>query len=343
MTKKQFQDKLKSQKGITAADALIALLIILASISIIGMIYLNINTITAITNAKTGATRIATNIIENVKGAHYDRIDNFDSRQPGAEQTIFNTKIPKGYSVIITTENFEQDNNNVAKKVNVKVIYNKNNDNDAVELSTIIEREKVRECNSPKFTEEYVNDMVGDGNEYQLYQSLLDIEGNKKIICPIKFNGENYVIVTGNNINDMWYSYSDKQWARVLVFDDSDDLQKYIDTTSNMVTNLEILKDTDKSFIWVPRFKIDKTVSPNQVYFIYKNTNYAILQSTGNKVYNYINVSDEQLNNRLEGITEQEGVSPKVGLWVSYNTMVEQTDSVLNEFFNSKYGPLFEI
>lgn len=334
--------KLKSQKGITGADVIIALLLILTSISIIGMIYLNIKTVTRMTNAKTGATRIATNIIENAKGEFFEKVQNFDSSSAGAQQSVLNTKIPKGYVVIISTENIEDDENHIVKKVNVTVKYNNNN---SVELSTVIEREKVRECNSPNFSDEYVEEMIGQNNTYQIFENIDSIENNKKIICPIKYNGENYVIVRKNDLNNMWYSYSDKQWARALVFDDLDELEDYIDISNNTVNGTDILEDDDKSFIWIPRYKIDESVSPNKPYFMYKDKNYAIFKQNGNNEYNYVNVLNETFNSSLTVVfTEVANEETVLGEWVKYFYIKNlNSNERVKKLYNSQYGPLFEI
>ena len=57
------------------------------------MIFLNVKSISRLTDAKTGATRIATNILENINASYYDEIKNFDSTAEGAQQSIFNTKL----------------------------------------------------------------------------------------------------------------------------------------------------------------------------------------------------------------------------------------------------------
>ena len=132
-------------------------------------------------------------------------------------------------------------------------MYNPNDDNNSIEYSTLLEREVVRECNSPNFSDEYAEELVGEGNEYQMYPSTVS---GKKIVCPIKYNGENYVVVTGNDLNGVWYSYSDRQWARALVFDNSTELNQYIDTVTGTVKDHGILIDENKSFVWVPRLKI---------------------------------------------------------------------------------------
>ena len=344
MTKKQIKEKLKSQKGITGADVLIALLLILTLIGIIGMIYLNLKTLARMTYAKSGATRIATNIIENAKGEFFDKVQNYDSSSAGAQPKVLNTKIPKGYVVIISTENIEDDENHIVKKVNVTVKYNKNNDNNVVELSTVIEREKVRECNSPNFSGEYVEKLVGPNSQYQIFDNINNIDEDKKIICPIKYNGENYVIIQGYDINRMWYSYSDKQWARALVFDNLSELEDYIDTSNNTVQNLEILKDDDKSFVWIPRYKIDENVSPNKVYFMYKDKNYPILKQTGNSEYNYINLSNEDFNFSLKIVfTETTNEEMVLGEWVKYYYIKNlSSNERVKKLYDSEYGPLFE-
>ena len=197
-------NKLKSQKGLTGADVIISLLIILMAISTIGMIFLNIKSTTRFTDAKTGATRIATNIIENINGTYYDAVQNFDSTVEGTEQQIFNTKIPNGYIVQLTIEKPKDELDNeveedIAKKVTVRVKRKNSSDNEVVEISKVIEKEIVRECNSPNFTEEYIKQIVGEGVDYQFYNPEIT-QYSAKIICPIKLNIENYSIVYGDEL-----------------------------------------------------------------------------------------------------------------------------------------------
>ena len=74
MKKEKLKNKLKNQKGITAADAVIAMLIILTTVGVISMVYVNLTMNTAEIERKAGATRIATNIIENMGQVYYSEI-----------------------------------------------------------------------------------------------------------------------------------------------------------------------------------------------------------------------------------------------------------------------------
>ena len=60
MRKKQLVYQLNNQKGVTGADVVIALLIILTAVGVISMLYVNLVIGSRETDRKAGATRIAT-------------------------------------------------------------------------------------------------------------------------------------------------------------------------------------------------------------------------------------------------------------------------------------------
>ena len=71
-----FLQKLKNEKGATGADIVVALSIIVLTVAVISMIYVNVNNDSKNVNRTAGATRIATNILENINIMLYDELNN---------------------------------------------------------------------------------------------------------------------------------------------------------------------------------------------------------------------------------------------------------------------------
>ena len=122
MNKKEMINQLNNQKGISASDVLIALLIILTSLGVIAMVYANLTITSRGVDRKTGATRIATNLLENMQTTFYDKIEttlenlvkeglvtkqNETYTITGSQEptSVFSTKIPNGYTVKIKKSN----------------------------------------------------------------------------------------------------------------------------------------------------------------------------------------------------------------------------------------------
>lgn len=335
MNKKQLANQLNSQKGLTAADVVIALLMIITAVSVISMVYVNLVINSREVDRKTGATRIATNIIENMSQSYYNQLtENLtgDGVTKSGETTyiiekdkIFNTTIPKGYQVKIQLENSYGDQAvqyDLVKKATVTVIYKVNGEDKEVSFSKVFEREVVRECNSPNFTEEYIQEICSE--EFEMYSSTAGSGAGVKIICPIRYNkiSQKYEIV--EDMNSLWYSYSNKQWARILILDPD---QLGSDITDEMIQN---------SYIWVPRFgKLD---GEDEFYFQYKATDYAITNSYNNDnhfLYNYIDTNEKAWSSV---VTFAEG---KVGKWYTYSELTDPT-SVAYQLNHSPYGPMLE-
>ena len=310
MWKKKNKVQWNHQKGITAADVLIGLLIIMTTFGVIAMIYVNFVIGTKGMDRKTGATRIATNILENMNMIYYDDIenslqdfvnkgvliknDNSYSVQEDSSVKVFETTIPKGYALQITLENgYEPQDKlqlDLLKKVSVKVEYLLDGKLENVELSKVFEREIVRECNSPNFGEEYVRQMIPDA-EYEMYSEAANaLPTGIKIICPLQYDGfsKKYKIV--EDIHSLWYSYSNKQWATVLVLE-SNQLDEYLDVTNKTIES-EKLFNSENAYVWIPKFGIMYQMPIfGDTYFQYKDTKKAIVnsyQEDGNLLNHYV-------------------------------------------------------
>lgn len=358
MNKKQRKNKLNKENGITGADVLIALLIILTTIGVIGTVYVNLVLGSKGIDRKAGATRIATNIMENTETLYYDeiqehldtlsnlgtatKIDSIYTIPGDSGIKVFNTSIPKGYKATIELKNSygaeENSSYDLVKKVTVKLEYLVDGQPKQVELSKVLEREVIRECNSPQLEEEYIRQVIPNGTEYVMYsQSAEGIQPGVKIVCPIQYDAQmkKYKIV--ENTNSLWYSYSSKQWARILILE-ADEYANSIDSTTKTVTNSEILK-SDKSYVWIPRFGVENAGDlEGNTKFKYKNTDSAIVNSyyeENTLIYNHL--ANIEWSNR--GISFENNA--ELGKWASYSDLVQRgTDAYYLQ--NSQYGPMLE-
>ena len=262
MNKKKMMNQLNSENGITAADAMIALLIIITTLGVIAMIYTNLVIGGRDIDRKTGATRIATNLLENIKMTYYDEIEtklktlsdtgsityqNETYTINGSQEStsVFNTTIPSGYTAYITLQNPENASYDLVKKVTVEVKYKVNNQEQSVILNQVIERERIRECNSPQFTDEYIQQMIST-DEYIMYSETAKDASGVKVVCPIQYDhsSKSYKIIT--DTSSLWYSYSNKQWAHVLILNPSQVEEPIIE---------DMLKG-ENSYVWIPRFGV---------------------------------------------------------------------------------------
>ena len=339
MNKKQLVNQLNSQKGVTGADVVIALLIILTAVGVIAMVYVNLVIGSRDVDRKTGATRIATNILENMSQVYYDEIEanleingnanKVDNRYDVSTDKIFNTSIPNGYHVQIRME--EIGSYDLVKKATVAVQYKTDGQEKEVAFEKVFERENVRECNSPNFSQVYIRQMIEESENYEMYSEQAKNAAGIKIICPIQYNHETktYQIVT--NTDELWYSYSNKQWARVLVME--------AEAIETPITN-EMLKG-ENSYVWIPRFGIENGKDLfGGTCFKYKTTDYAIFNSYYKQAeesffYNYIDSTLEWSVNR--GFDEP----GKVGRWCPYRELKER-GTVAYTLNESQYGPMRE-
>lgn len=353
MWKKKNKVQWNNQKGITAADVLIGLLIIMTTFGVIAMIYVNFVIGTKGMDRKTGATRIATNILENMNMIYYDDIenslqdfvnkgvliknDNSYSVQEDSSVKVFETTIPKGYALQITLENgYEPQDKlqlDLLKKVSVKVEYLLDGKLENVELSKVFEREIVRECNSPNFGEEYVRQMIPDA-EYEMYSEAANaLPTGIKIICPLQYDGfsKKYKIV--EDIHSLWYSYSNKQWATVLVLE-SNQLDEYFNLESKTIEPEKLLNN-ENAYVWIPRFgRLTQTPNFGGIRFLYKDTKRVIVssyQENGNFLYDF---PKEEYNINYFS-TEQ------LGEWIKIQE-IETLATPANLLNDSQFGPFLE-
>ena len=158
-----------------------------------------------------------------------------EGKKTGTEK-IFDTKIPKGYKVELTSQSINAGDSlpkyDLIKKINVKVTFTVSKTEQNVSLYTSKEREQLAEVNKPDI-------------------DSLNVTG--KSYVPIKYSTTQkaYVVTDEKDIN--WYDYSNKVWAMV-----------YVDSLSNIniIKNAGKLStaqanSTGNIYYWIPRFSTD--------------------------------------------------------------------------------------
>lgn len=327
---------LKNEKGATGADIVVALSIIVLTVSVISMVYINLTNGSKNVNRTAGATRIATNILENIDKMSYTQYNEtlnafatndskgwtvtgdanaktiiLEGKKTGTEK-IFDTKIPKGYKVELTSQSINAGDSlpkyDLIKKINVKVTFTVSKTEQNVSLYTSKEREQLAEVNKPDI-------------------DSLNVTG--KSYVPIKYSTTQkaYVVTDEKDIN--WYDYSNKVWAMV-----------YVDSLSNIniIKNAGKLStaqanSTGNIYYWIPRFSTDGQA-------LYNASNYPItnIQITA------INDNTKKMSlfsvgtATLSADTNEFNSNGKKGLWKAKNLL--NSDGTMQAFNRTKFGPV---
>ena len=327
---------LKNEKGATGADIVVALSIIVLTVSVISMVYINLTNGSKNVNRTAGATRIATNILENIDKMSYTQYNEtlnafatndskgwtvtgdanaktiiLEGKKTGTEK-IFDTKIPKGYKVELTSQSINAGDSlpkyDLIKKINVKVTFTVSKTEQNVSLYTSKEREQLAEVNKPDI-------------------DSLNVTG--KSYVPIKYSTtqQAYVVTDEKDIN--WYDYSNKVWAMV-----------YVDSLSNINSIKDAGKlstaqanSTGNIYYWIPRFSTDGQA-------LYNASNYPItnIQITA------INDNTKKMSlfsvgtATLSADTNEFNSNGKKGLWKAKNLL--NFDGTMQAFNRTKFGPV---
>ena len=176
MVRKTFtRNKLNSEKGVTGVDIVVSVTMIVISIAVVMAIFVNISSTSREVNRTSGATRMATNILENIELMYYEDFIKYLKEDlshktydlngttkniyteetygvsdyngtyliPGEEFTgekFFNTKIPNGYTLKLVVSNVYGENNttkyDLVRKVNVSILFDASGREKDVTLST---------------------------------------------------------------------------------------------------------------------------------------------------------------------------------------------------------------
>ena len=272
--------KFHSQKGITGTDVSIAIIIISVTIGVITGIYINVTNSSKENIRYSAATRIATQIAENIEAMSYDELESetilqIDSNtEDGVERKVLNVIIPKGYIVEVTKSLVDSDLD-IIKKYNIEVSYRvgkKNYDNVSVQI--IKQRELLEQTNQPDLS------------------LLQNYNKTKKYFYPIKMISGEYIITSSSDKD--WYNYDIGNYANV-----------YASNVKKQIGDIVTPKFVEELYVWVPRFgKIeDSQLNDENITFLYGTSKHRIMfknLDVSKNFYSYtVDYSDGNYNDAL--------------------------------------------
>ena len=322
--------------NLISIELIFSILIILGIISIIMYVSVALKTDTKKINKAAEATIMLTSLLENINSRDYDNFTNYienlsilgltksieNEKQyitvtgGSSEEKILGVNIPEGFDLQLIIEELNEEFD-IIKKVDISITYMVDNKYEEVNMSRIIQKEMIGECNEPRFTSEYF--------------SSLDIDVENSEIIPIKYSDDAKSFIVTTSADSEWYNYSAKDWARVLVFPKRTSINlKEIYVGKNGIVNSNDESIENYMYVWIPNF----TVKNNQSYFRYgagKNIIKMDFSYIDSKYLYFHKVGEE-----IGDISKECSFSGVYGVWRNVNT----EDIYMNEFSNTKYGPI---
>lgn len=257
----KFLYKLKAKKGFTGADVAAAITIIVLTIGIVTAIYVNTINKSKDNLRFANATRIATNIMENIQKNPYELLLDVCKNENTCEKTggnkLFDTKIPNGFKAKVTISGAEANKPDIARDIIVSVTYKTSTTYKTISLKSVKEKELMDISNNPDIS------LISGYNP-----SL-----NSTYYYPVKKVSSEYKVTTKSDID--WYDYEEGNYALVCATSTSD--ANVGDTVSGII------------YAWIPRFvsKNSGVVGLSKIQFLYGASNYIITMNTYGDLFAY--------------------------------------------------------
>ena len=338
---RNFLKKLKSEKGATGTDVIVSATMIVITISIVSMLYVNISIQSRNITRTAGATRIATNLIENIDAMSYaDFVKVFDGvtdntlEYENTEERPFSTKIPNGYKATIEAtpvygshglSDKQDEQFDLVRQVNITVEYKVGNKLENVQFSTVKQRELIAECNSPS-TSDLRSDVLSSGVNFY----------------PVKYlqNAKAYVRTTEDDPE--WYNYTNKNWATVVVSKKSE--KDLFDLNGKLIAKISTTKTSDdytQKVVWIPKyFTSTEADNPKVKFAFYSSANRGIEEQTlkSNGTASFLYNTAAEVDSTWK---DTFGGSNITGKWVLVNSDNSFSDAsnVAANLNKSQYGP----
>lgn len=258
----KFFSKLKNKKGLTGADVAAAITLIVLTVGIVTSIYVNTINKSKDNIRFANATRIATNVIENIQKQPYEYLTgickngtNSDTYEvSGGNTKVFDTKIPNGFKLKVTAKKVAGTGTNfdVARDVFVNVSYRASTTYKTITLTTMKEKEVMDMTNKPDIS------LISGYNP----------SATTTYYYPVIKDGSNYKVTTTSDVN--WYDYERGYYAII-----------YKTTTSK---NVGENATGGTPYVWIPRFAAKTSgTGTSSVQFLYGTSDYKItLKDYGN-------------------------------------------------------------
>ena len=278
---------LKSNKGITGADAVLGVALAILFSGIIATLSYNIYVTSSSLKRSSKALEYITSTFEYVATQYYDNVTEDNIKNYISTKLDGKISINEGtpYKAQVSVTNYNQmegntDKLDLVKEITMSVTYKLGDKDQTIEIKTAKSREKLEVPNKPDL------------------DKIAITEG--QYIYPIKYVNGNWEVTSKDDTN--WYDYNRGLWGTVVVT-----------TTQKSIGDVITYAD-GTIYLWVPRFEY--TPNPNSedkyvVNFLYKNTNKRIVVKEG-----ITKIEDRELKSVEDSIPNEFIQNKNTGVWI---------------------------
>lgn len=295
---------LKSNKGITGADAVLGVALAILFSGIIATLSYNIYVTSSSLKRSSKALEYITSTFEYVATQYYDNVteDNIKEYINNLDEKI-STNEGKPYKAQVSVTKYNQiegntDKLDLVKEITMSVTYKLGDKDQTIEIKTAKSREKLEVPNKPNLDKLAITE--------------------RQYIYPIKYVNENWKVTSKDDTN--WYDYNRGLWGTVVV------------TTTQKSIGDVITKTDGTIYLWVPRFEYSPNPNSEDKYvvnFLYKNTNKRIVVKEG-----ITRIEDRELKSVKDSIPNEFIQNENTGVWITKGYLSHDPYLFLNK---SKY------
>lgn len=296
---------LKSNKGITGADAVLGVALAILFSGIIATLSYNIYVTSSSLKRSSKALEYITSTFEYVATQYYDNVTEDNIKNYISTKLDGKISINEGtpYKAQVSVTNYNQmegntDKLDLVKEITMSVTYKLGDKDQTIEIKTAKSREKLEVPNKPNLDKLAITE--------------------RQYIYPIKYVNENWKVTSKDDTN--WYDYNRGLWGTVVV------------TTTQKSIGDVITKTDGTIYLWVPRFEYSPNPNSEDKYvvnFLYKNTNKRIVVKDG-----ITRIEDRELKSVKDSIPNEFIQNENTGVWITKGDLSHDPYLFLNK---SKY------
>lgn len=296
---------LKSNKGITGADAVLGVALAILFSGIIATLSYNIYVTSSSLKRSSKALEYITSTFEYVATQYYDNVTEDNIKNYISTKLDRKISINEGtpYKAQVSVTNYNQmegntDKLDLVKEITMSVTYKLGDKDQTIEIKTAKSREKLEVPNKPNLDKLAITE--------------------RQYIYPIKYVNENWKVTSKDDTN--WYDYNRGLWGTVVV------------TTTQKSIGDVITKTDGTIYLWVPRFEYSPNPNSEDKYvvnFLYKNTNKRIVVKEG-----ITRIEDRELKSVKDSIPNEFIQNENTGVWITKGDLSHDPYLFLNK---SKY------
>lgn len=296
---------LKSNKGITGADAVLGVALAILFSGIIATLSYNIYVTSSSLKRSSKALEYITSTFEYVATQYYDNVTEDNIKNYISTKLDGKISINEGtpYKAQVSVTNYNQmegntDKLDLVKEITMSVTYKLGDKDQTIEIKSAKSREKLEVPNKPNLDKLAITE--------------------RQYIYPIKYVNENWKVTSKDDTN--WYDYNRGLWGTVVV------------TTTQKSIGDVITKTDGTIYLWIPRFEYSPNPNSEDKYvvnFLYKNTNKRIVVKEG-----ITRIEDRELKSVKDSIPNEFIQNENTGVWITKGDLSHDPYLFLNK---SKY------